>query len=121
MKGSGGACTMISQGATSPPPPSQTAMRTKLGIDPSAPTVLVVGGGDGVGGIEGIAKALALKLSEDGAKSGSARQMVVVCGKNEAAKGNLEALAAELGAGRGEGGAGGGSSAGLLMTCTGFV
>eukprot|EP00619_Florenciella_sp_RCC1007_P004631 CAMPEP_0205911628 /NCGR_PEP_ID=MMETSP1325-20131115/5279_1 /ASSEMBLY_ACC=CAM_ASM_000708 /TAXON_ID=236786 /ORGANISM="Florenciella sp., Strain RCC1007" /LENGTH=311 /DNA_ID=CAMNT_0053278187 /DNA_START=142 /DNA_END=1077 /DNA_ORIENTATION=+ len=90
---------------------AQVELRTKLGIDPTARTVLVVGGGDGVGGIEGIAKALALKLNRDGMNSGAMRQMVVVCGKNEGARRNLEALAGEL-----EGG-----GAGLTMTCTGFV
>ena len=86
-------------------------MRNKLGIDPSAPTVLVVGGGDGVGGIEGIAKAIALKLNQDGIESGSTKQMVVVCGKNDVAKQNLQALADELGSGT--------DGAGLAMTCTG--
>jgi 1,2-diacylglycerol 3-beta-galactosyltransferase len=63
-------------------------MRKELGLDVDLPTVLVVGGGDGMGGIENISKDLANRLGRSGTKPTS--QMVVVCGKNEAAFKNLE-------------------------------
>lgn len=50
------------------------------------PTVLVVGGGDGMGGIVDISKALGEKLS----KASDPSQLVVVCGNNEQAKATLE-------------------------------
>ncbi len=64
-------------------------LRNKLGLDEDLPTALVVGGGDGMGGIVDIAKALGTKLgkaSEVAAKF----QVVVVCGKNEQARTALE-------------------------------
>lgn len=57
-------------------------IRDKLGLQQSVPTVLVVGGGDGMGGIVQVAEALGEKLASNAA----ARQMVVVCGNNQAAK-----------------------------------
>jgi 1,2-diacylglycerol 3-beta-galactosyltransferase len=63
-------------------------MRKELGLDADLPTVLVVGGGDGMGGIENISKELGNRLGRSGTKATS--QMVVVCGNNEAAFKNLE-------------------------------
>jgi 1,2-diacylglycerol 3-beta-galactosyltransferase len=63
-------------------------MRKELGLDVDLPTVLVVGGGDGMGGIENISKELGNRLGRSGTKPAS--QMVVVCGNNEAAFKNLE-------------------------------
>lgn len=62
-------------------------LRSQLGLEEQLPTVLVVGGGDGMGGIVDIAKALGDKLGEKG--SSPAYQLVVVCGNNEAAKKEL--------------------------------
>jgi len=49
---------------------------------------LIVGGGDGMGGIVDIAKSLGEKLGS--ASSSPASQMVVVCGKNEEARKTLK-------------------------------
>ena len=73
---------------------SKVQMRKELKLDPNMPTTLVVGGGDGVGGITRIAEALAKSLGEcddcvgvgggeGAAAAGGVQQLVVVCGKNE--------------------------------------
>lgn len=67
----------------------QHVLRTELGLDTELPTVLVVGGGDGMGGIVDIARALGRKL---GAAVKPSYQMVVVCGSNEAAKNALASV-----------------------------
>jgi 1,2-diacylglycerol 3-beta-galactosyltransferase len=64
------------------------ALRNRLGILPGVRTALVVGGGDGVGKISQITKALANELSIDGGGPG---QLVVVCGKNEEVRAQLAA------------------------------
>mmetsp|Transcript_38430 Transcript_38430/g.121073 ORF Transcript_38430/g.121073 Transcript_38430/m.121073 type:complete len:554 (+) Transcript_38430:52-1713(+) len=51
----------------------------ELELAPDRKTVLIVGGGDGVGSLEGIVKSLA---SEAGKKCPGETQLVVVCGKN---------------------------------------
>lgn len=61
-------------------------LRSELGLDPNLPTVLVVGGGDGMGGIVDIASALGDKLGSD---ENPAYQMVVVCGNNKDAQKSL--------------------------------
>lgn len=64
----------------SAPESDKAALREALGIDPAIPTALVVGGGDGVGGVARIADALArrarARLGPEGA------QIIVVCGRN---------------------------------------
>ena len=54
--------------------------------------VLIVGGGDGMGGIAQQARALGKKLDADSDPTAAAPsfQMVVVCGKNERARKDLE-------------------------------
>ena len=64
-------------------------LRTELGLDPDLPTVLVVGGGDGMGGIVDIARSLGSKLGES-SSSDAQYQMVVVCGNNQKAKEALQ-------------------------------
>jgi len=64
-------------------------LRQKLGIDPNAPAVLVVGGGDGMGGIVATASSLGDKLAADAQVLGQKFQMVVVCGNNKNAKETL--------------------------------
>eukprot|EP00557_Chaetoceros_sp_GSL56_P002745 CAMPEP_0176499656 /NCGR_PEP_ID=MMETSP0200_2-20121128/13056_1 /TAXON_ID=947934 /ORGANISM="Chaetoceros sp., Strain GSL56" /LENGTH=550 /DNA_ID=CAMNT_0017898115 /DNA_START=158 /DNA_END=1810 /DNA_ORIENTATION=+ len=61
-------------------------LRNTLGLKPNLPTVLIVGGGDGMGGIIPQAKAMGEKLSAKGAQDGKTYQMVVVCGNNQNAK-----------------------------------
>ena len=63
------------------------SLRSKLGIDDELPAVLVVGGGDGMGGIVDIAKALGEKLGTSA--STPEYQLVIICGKNEAAQNQL--------------------------------
>lgn len=64
------------------------ALREELGLDLDLPAVLVVGGGDGMGGIVEIAKSLGNKLG--GSSVTPSYQMVVVCGNNEGAQKTLE-------------------------------
>jgi 1,2-diacylglycerol 3-beta-galactosyltransferase len=59
----------------------------QLGLDADAPTCLLVGGGDGMGGITSIALAIAQALEQRDARS----QLVVVCGRNEQARKELAA------------------------------
>lgn len=62
-------------------PPERQLLRAKLGMAQHIPAVLLVGGGDGVGGMAAIADAIALQIAEQaGAAAG---QLVVVCGKNK--------------------------------------
>lgn len=77
------------------------ALREKLGLDGNLPVVLVVGGGDGMGGLVDISKALGQALGRSDtkgtAKSESKSQMVVVCGKNQQAKDQLDQFETEWG------------------------
>ena len=65
----------------------QHKLRRTLGLDETIPIVLVVGGGDGMGGIIDISKELGYELSRT---SNLKSQMVVICGKNQYAKEQLE-------------------------------
>lgn len=74
--------------------PAKRATRRTLGLHPDVPTVLVVGGGDGVGGLAAIVPALTTALGASSLSSAAATedgsapvaQVVVVCGKNEAVR-----------------------------------
>ena len=55
--------------------------RAELGLDPNRPVVLIMGGGDGMGRLVDTAKAIA--------ESALPVQVVVVCGRNEAARAAL--------------------------------
>jgi len=68
---------------------NKTELKTLLGLE-QFPTVLIVGGGDGMGGIVDQALSLGQRLSANGVTNEEKYQMVVVCGKNEAAKETLE-------------------------------
>ena len=65
----------------------QQRLRQSLGLNEGVPIVLVVGGGDGMGGIIEISKQLGYELS---CTSNLKSQMVVICGKNQFAKEQLE-------------------------------
>jgi 1,2-diacylglycerol 3-beta-galactosyltransferase len=69
-------------------PDQKKRLQRALGLAPGARTALIVGGGDGVGKIGPITRAMADELSKDG---GGDAQLVVVCGKNEDMKAKLEA------------------------------
>eukprot|EP00551_Chaetoceros_affinis_P003805 CAMPEP_0203661292 /NCGR_PEP_ID=MMETSP0088-20131115/59534_1 /ASSEMBLY_ACC=CAM_ASM_001087 /TAXON_ID=426623 /ORGANISM="Chaetoceros affinis, Strain CCMP159" /LENGTH=607 /DNA_ID=CAMNT_0050523955 /DNA_START=102 /DNA_END=1925 /DNA_ORIENTATION=- len=60
-------------------------MKSKLGLDPHKKTVLVMGGGEGVGSLGQIAE----KLREKLANSGVDATILVVCGRNEKLKDDL--------------------------------
>jgi len=70
----------------------KAVVRKSLGLDPSLPTTLVVGGGDGVGGLLKVADALGYSLgAADGHGGGKpTSQLVVVCGSNAKTKAQLE-------------------------------
>lgn len=72
---------------------TKSKFRNQLGLLDNIPTVLVVGGGDGMGGIIQQAKALGEKLNEKAESSinDPEYQMVVVCGKNQNAQDVLSA------------------------------
>jgi 1,2-diacylglycerol 3-beta-galactosyltransferase len=63
-------------------------LRKSLGVQSDLPTVLVVGGGDGMGGLVDISKALGKQL---GNNKNCRYQIVIVCGNNQHAKASLEA------------------------------
>lgn len=72
----------------------RNTVRANLGID-DIPTVLVVGGGDGMGGIVDIASALGKKLGSSSSNNNNDKpeyQMVVVCGNNQEAQQKLNAV-----------------------------
>jgi 1,2-diacylglycerol 3-beta-galactosyltransferase len=67
----------------------KSLVRHELGLNDAYPVVLVVGGGDGMGGIVDISKQLGYEL---GHSSTMKSQLVVVCGKNVDAKNQLESF-----------------------------
>lgn len=60
-------------------------LRRELGLNPQAKTVLLMGGGDGVGGLQQITTEVARKLKNASRLS----QLVVICGHNKRVSGNL--------------------------------
>lgn len=63
-------------------------MRSSLGLDANIPVVLIVGGGDGVGGVGRIASTVANRVARSISPVGA--QIVVVCGKNQRLRTQLE-------------------------------
>ena len=63
-------------------------IREQLGLK-DMPTVLIVGGGDGMGGIVSQAQAVGERLQKLASSSSSSYQMVVVCGNNKEAQTTL--------------------------------
>jgi len=69
---------------------AKSKLRENLGLMDGLPTVLIVGGGDGMGGIINQAQALGQKLNKKSDNADEAcYQMVVVCGNNEKAQNTL--------------------------------
>jgi 1,2-diacylglycerol 3-beta-galactosyltransferase len=65
--------------------------KNDLNLLPGRPNVLVMGGGDGMGGIVDIARELGTALAvQSSSRSGTKCQLTVVCGKNVAAQRELE-------------------------------
>jgi len=67
--------------------------RRRLGLPADLPLVLLVSGGEGMGPIADIARALAQTLQQDGRPAG---QLAVVCGRNRALQRQLEAVRWEI-------------------------
>jgi len=68
---------------------NKSKIQNELGLKEGLPTVLIVGGGDGMGGIIQQANALGDKLGQKASEDGKAYQMAVVCGNNENAQKKL--------------------------------
>jgi 1,2-diacylglycerol 3-beta-galactosyltransferase len=64
----------------SQPTRPRAELRAELGMDANLPAVLLVGGGDGIGRVAVIARAIGKRL---GARGSAAGQMVIVCGRNK--------------------------------------
>ena len=62
---------------------AEPSVLRELGLLPDRHTVLLVGGGDGVGKLGDIVDAMALQLAKHNAAGGASAQMAVVCGKNQ--------------------------------------
>lgn len=74
-------------------PGPRKELRHKLGMDPDAPAVLLVGGGEGMGRIEAIAEAVAGRLAAQSQGHGKpAGQLVVICGRNRKLEGKLNSF-----------------------------
>jgi 1,2-diacylglycerol 3-beta-galactosyltransferase len=63
-------------------------LRSKLGLDPQRPAVLIVGGGEGMGPVYETARAIAAEVSS--------AQMIIVAGRNLSLKHKLQATAWEI-------------------------
>ncbi|CAN0220351.1 unnamed protein product, partial [Laminaria digitata] len=61
-------------------------LRAELGLELDAPVAMIMGGGDGVGGMGAIAAAVIQTLGKELERS----QIVVICGKNKVVKHELE-------------------------------
>ncbi len=69
------------------PPRPRPELRAALGMAPAEPAVLLIGGGEGIGPVEEIARQCNAALG-----SGGAGQIVIVCGRNKALQERLAAL-----------------------------
>ncbi len=67
---------------------SKSEMREKLGLDPDLPTVLIMGGGYGIGDFTGLVRSFKDVKTK--------MQMMVVCGRNEALQEELTQVAMSL-------------------------
>jgi len=79
--------------ASDPSARPSEAQYTELGLQPDKRTVLVVGGGDGVGSLGSIVDATASTLAED--LPPDTAQVVALCGKNKKVLKQLEAMKAD--------------------------
>lgn len=68
------------------PPRPKEEVRRALGLPPNLPNVLLIGGGEGMGPVAKIARAVADELAAGGRP---VAQMVVVCGRNERLRAKL--------------------------------
>lgn len=61
---------------------SQAELRCTFGLNPTAPTIIIIGGGGGVGGVASLVKQVGKALSQVRDERGNAAQLVVICGRN---------------------------------------
>jgi 1,2-diacylglycerol 3-beta-galactosyltransferase len=67
--------------------------RSRLGLAPDVPCVLLVSGGEGMGRLAAIARALGARLAAEGeGRPSPSGQLVVVCGRNDDLRLELEAV-----------------------------
>jgi 1,2-diacylglycerol 3-beta-galactosyltransferase len=72
-------------------PPPKEVLRPQLGLRPDVPLVLITGGGEGMGPVAEIARAVAARLAADSADRGNlAGQLGVICGRNRKLQEELE-------------------------------
>eukprot|EP00177_Eucheuma_denticulatum_P000280 GFKZ01000473.1.p1 GENE.GFKZ01000473.1~~GFKZ01000473.1.p1 ORF type:complete len:506 (-),score=70.62 GFKZ01000473.1:1162-2679(-) len=69
-------------------PRDKEVLRAELGLRPKIPAILVVGGGDGVGGLKAIVTQLVQRISTD--LGPDQAQLVVICGKNQSLCSSLQ-------------------------------
>lgn len=71
------------------PPRDKVELRQELGLEADVPAFLLIGGGDGIGNLGKIAKAIADRAAKQFGSHGA--QLVVICGKNEGLRKSLSA------------------------------
>lgn len=69
---------------------ADASVAASLGLRSGHKTILVVGGGDGVGKLDAIVYAMAARLAKHNEAGGDPAQMVVICGKNYALRQRLK-------------------------------
>jgi 1,2-diacylglycerol 3-beta-galactosyltransferase len=85
-------CGLPVRPAFSRPPLPKEVLRPRLGLRPEVPAVLVVGGGEGMGPVGEIARAVAERLAADGAQCGrDVGQLAIICGRNQKLQEELSA------------------------------
>nr|MBC7243757.1 hypothetical protein [Chloroflexota bacterium] len=73
-------------------PPPKSLVRQQLGLMPEVKAVLIAGGGEGMGPVGEIARAVAQRLAVNGQGARSpAGQLVVICGRNQELQRELSA------------------------------
>lgn len=77
--------------AFSPPPQPKPVLRQKLGMAPTLPAALLVGGGEGIGPVAEVAQQVAHCLAETPKRP--LGQLVVICGRNQRLQERLESHA----------------------------
>jgi 1,2-diacylglycerol 3-beta-galactosyltransferase len=66
-------------------------LRRELGMDAALPAVLLIGGGEGVGPVEQIARELGAALGKSASRTAPLGQLVVICGRNRDLEARLAA------------------------------
>ncbi len=80
-------CGLPIRPAFAPSAGNKAELRLSLGLEKERMTALLVGGGEGMGPVAEIARAVAARLTGDGRPA----QLVIICGRNEALRRELAA------------------------------